>query len=99
MCKEKQKGCEKPDQLKGKPEECSAEQIQKCHGDTSEHPCTDVDCTVDECRACDERTECEDSKVGTCENPDKLKGEPGGCSPEQIRECHGGSGSHPCECN
>ncbi len=26
------KGCEKPDQLKGKPQDCSPEQIQKCHG-------------------------------------------------------------------
>ena len=25
--------------LKGKPEECSPEQIQKCHGDSKKHPC------------------------------------------------------------
>lgn len=31
--------CQKPDQLKGKPEECSPEQIRKCHGDVKEHPC------------------------------------------------------------
>lgn len=32
--------CQKPDQLKGKPEECSPEQIKKCHGD-KKHPCVD----------------------------------------------------------
>jgi len=33
-------GCQKPEELKGKPEECSPEQILKCHGEVSEHPCT-----------------------------------------------------------
>ncbi|WP_167590624.1 hypothetical protein [Oceanidesulfovibrio indonesiensis] len=31
--------CQKPDQLKGKPQECSPEQIKKCHGDDPTHPC------------------------------------------------------------
>ncbi len=31
--------CQKPDQLKGKPEECSPEQIEVCHGDQKIHPC------------------------------------------------------------
>jgi len=31
--------CEQPDKLKGKPEDCSAEQIKECHGDKQEHPC------------------------------------------------------------
>ena len=31
--------CQKPDQLKGKPEECSPEQIKVCHGDAKDHPC------------------------------------------------------------
>ena len=39
MCDEK-KQCEKPEDLKGKPEDCSPEQIKECHGDTEEHPCT-----------------------------------------------------------
>ncbi len=30
--------CEYPEKLKGKPEECTPEQIQECHGD-KEHPC------------------------------------------------------------
>jgi hypothetical protein len=38
MCGEK-KGCQKPKALKGKPEECSPEQIKKCHGDVKTHPC------------------------------------------------------------
>jgi len=33
------KGCQKPEKLKGKPEECSPEQIRECHGDVEKHPC------------------------------------------------------------
>ena len=40
MCGEK-KGCQHPERLKGKPEECSPEQIAKCHGDVEKHPCTE----------------------------------------------------------
>ncbi len=28
-------------------------------------------------------------KVNGCEHPEKLKGKPGECSPEQMAECHG----------
>jgi len=38
MCQEK-KTCQKPEELKGKPEECTSEQIKKCHGNAREHPC------------------------------------------------------------
>ena len=38
MCGEKGK-CQKPENLKGKPEECSPEQIRKCHGEVAKHPC------------------------------------------------------------
>lgn len=38
MCSETD-GCRKPEHLRGKPEECSAKQIQECHGDAREHPC------------------------------------------------------------
>ena len=31
-----------------------------------------------------------------CQKPDKLKGKPGECTPEQIRECHGEEPGHPC---
>lgn len=37
---EKEK-CLRPEELKGKPGECSAEQIKKCHGDDKSHPCVD----------------------------------------------------------
>jgi hypothetical protein len=32
--------CLKPEKLKGKPEQCSPEQVRECHGDSKEHPCT-----------------------------------------------------------
>jgi ArsR family transcriptional regulator len=31
--------CEQPDKLKGKPEECTPEQIRECHEDEKDHPC------------------------------------------------------------
>jgi DNA-binding transcriptional ArsR family regulator len=34
--------CQYPEKLKGKPEECTPEQIKECHGD-KEHPCVDED--------------------------------------------------------
>jgi len=35
------KKCEQPERLKGKPEECTPEQIKRCHGNVSmqKHPC------------------------------------------------------------
>ncbi|MCU0560729.1 MAG: metalloregulator ArsR/SmtB family transcription factor [Desulfobacterales bacterium] len=33
--------CERPEQLKERPETCSPEQIIKCHGDVGNHPCTE----------------------------------------------------------
>ena len=32
-----------------------------------------------------------------CQQPEKLKGTPQECSPEQIKECHGDTKEHPCE--
>ena len=31
--------CQKPENLKIKPEECTPEQIKKCHGEVKGHPC------------------------------------------------------------
>ena len=31
-----------------------------------------------------------------CQHPDRLKGKPGECTPEQIKECHGDEKDHPC---
>lgn len=39
MCDDKKCCCEHPDRLKGKPEDCTPEQIKECHGDDKEHPC------------------------------------------------------------
>ncbi len=38
---------------------------------------------------------CEDKRA--CPHPEKLKGKPGECSPEQIQECHGSETPHPCD--
>ena len=38
MCDGKRR-CEKPEALRGKPEDCSPEQIRKCHGNVKNHPC------------------------------------------------------------
>lgn len=43
MCSnEREKGCQKPEKLKGKPTDCSPEQIRQCHGDTASHPCIET---------------------------------------------------------
>jgi hypothetical protein len=39
-------------------------------------------------------TKSEGKKI--CEHPERLKGKPGECSPEQIKECHGDVKKHPC---
>ena len=31
-----------------------------------------------------------------CQKPEKLKDKPKSCSPEQIKQCHGKDGGHPC---
>ncbi len=40
MCDEKNK-CQQPEKLEEKPEECSPEQVEECHGEAEEHPCTE----------------------------------------------------------
>ena len=42
MCKEKEI-CKHPGKLKGKPGECTPEQIEECHGDEEGHPCAEKD--------------------------------------------------------
>jgi len=32
-------GCQQPEKLKDRPENCTPEQIRECHGDDAEHPC------------------------------------------------------------
>jgi len=33
--------CQKPENLKGKPQDCSPEQVSKCHGADRKHPCVE----------------------------------------------------------
>jgi hypothetical protein len=41
MCNKRYE-CQNPDRLiKGKVEECTPEQIRKCHGDARAHPCAE----------------------------------------------------------
>ena len=35
----KKEKCPCPKELKGKPEDCTPEQIRKCHGTKKSHPC------------------------------------------------------------
>lgn len=37
MCKN---CCEQPEKLKGRPQECTPEQVKECHGDEKDHPCS-----------------------------------------------------------
>ena len=43
MCAKPDRGCRRPDDLKGKPTECTPEQVRKCHGDIEKHPCVQKD--------------------------------------------------------
>ena len=36
------------------------------------------------------------SDENNCKHPDRLKGKPGECSPEQRKECHGDEPRHAC---
>jgi DNA-binding transcriptional ArsR family regulator len=45
-----------------------------------------IDCHKEDMNMCD----CK------CQHPEKLKGNPGDCTPAQIRECHGDEKKHPC---
>ncbi len=38
-CDKPKQGCQKPEDLKDTPAECTPEQISKCHGDDGGHPC------------------------------------------------------------
>jgi hypothetical protein len=39
-CDERKQDCKKPENLKGKPEDCTPEQIRTCHGNSGKHPDT-----------------------------------------------------------
>ena len=39
---------------------------------------------------------CQPQKEVICDHPEKLKGKPEECSPQQIRECHCQDKEHDC---
>jgi len=41
-CNQEQKSCHNSENLKGKPEECTPEHIEKCHGNAKSHPCVET---------------------------------------------------------
>jgi len=41
---------------------------------------------------------CECQKNNVCKHPEKLQGQPGSCSPQQIEECHGQEKEVKCAC-
>jgi len=43
MCCEEKSKCQKPENLKGKPSECTPEQIKICHGEGQGHPCESIE--------------------------------------------------------
>jgi len=45
-------GCEKPEKLKGNPQECSSEQIRECHGHEEAHSCETPDRNADGKKPC-----------------------------------------------
>jgi len=42
-CDEKKQGCQKPENLKDKPQDCSQDQIYRCYGDAKKHLCLPED--------------------------------------------------------
>jgi hypothetical protein len=64
MCQGKAK-CERPKQLKGRAEECSPEQIRKCHGDVKGHPCVKVE-------GCEHPEKLKGKKPGEC-SPEQVR--------------------------
>jgi len=60
-------------------------------------PVIEWNCRDDPVSATEEVTEmCESESEKRCTHPERLKGKPGECSPEQIKECHGEAAEHPC---
>ena len=41
MCCDEKKQCQKPENLKDEPRDCSPEQVTECHGSAAEHTCCD----------------------------------------------------------
>jgi hypothetical protein len=64
MCEKGSGGCQHPEKLKGRPEDCTPEQIRECHGDVEVHPCVETgDC---------EHPEKLEGKPGDC-SPEQIR--------------------------
>ncbi|MFW5893955.1 MAG: hypothetical protein ACOCUY_02350 [Verrucomicrobiota bacterium] len=64
-CKDKNQSCEQPENLKGTPQDCTPEQVRKCHGDAESHPCV-------ESAGCCEHPEHLKGKPGEC-SPEQIQ--------------------------
>lgn len=70
MCDEK-RCCERPDQLKGVPQECSAVQVIVCHGDAEEHPCVSTRGCHDPARLKEAPETCSPERIRECHGDTK----------------------------
>lgn len=59
------KGCQNPDGLKGKPQDCLPEQIRECHGDVGAPPCV-------EAQGCEHPEKLKGKKPGEC-SPEQIR--------------------------
>jgi hypothetical protein len=62
-CNDPKHNCQKPENLKGRPEDCTPEQIRQCHGGDKKHPCT----------AGQPKRPCDEGTVRAKKNPGKSK--------------------------
>ena len=77
-CHEERKGCQRPENLSGRPADCTPEQMRKCHGEQKQHPCVETtgcepperlqgqpgECSPDQVRKCHG-----DKAAPPCERP------------------------------
>ena len=61
--------CKYPEHLKTVPEECSPEQIEKCHGKESEHSCAETKCQYPE-HLVEKPEKCSHEQIKKCHGDD-----------------------------
>lgn len=74
MCDAKKRGCEKPENLKDRTEDCTPEQIRKCHGDVEGPPCVEAAGCEHSERLSDRPSECSPEQIRECHGD--VKGHP-----------------------
>jgi len=70
-CNEKSHGCQKPENLKSQPKNCSPEQIRGCHGDVKAHPCVETAGCEHPERLQGKPGECSSEQIRQCHGDDK----------------------------